>query len=105
MAAEGLLIATPPGDYDDAYALAYARRHGGILVSNDRYNDAVATAPPGKRRDALRAWLRARVCTFAFAGAEFLPNPAFTFRAAAEEARGGATDEEGAPAEELAAAA
>jgi hypothetical protein len=107
MAADGLLIATPAGDYDDSYGIAYARRHGGILVSNDRYADAVATAPPGKRRDALRAWLRHRVCTFAFAGSvEFLPNPAFTFwtaAAAEDEAAFGADtpgEAEGPPAEE-----
>jgi hypothetical protein len=44
------------------------------------------------------------VCTFAFAGAEFLPNPAFSFAAAPEEAHD-AAPEEGAPAEELAAGA
>ncbi len=79
MVQDGLLVPTPPGDYDDAYAVAYARRHGGTLVSNDRYADAVATTPPGARRTALAAWLKGHTCTFAFAGAEFLPNPAFKF--------------------------
>ena len=100
LAAEGLLVETPLGDYDDSYCIAYARRHGGILVSNDRYADALANAPPGTRRDALRAWLRRRVCTFAFAGAEFLPNPAFSFWTAdADDVADTPVEMEGPPAE------
>ena len=37
----GHLISTPPQDYDDSYSIAYARSHGGYLVSNDMYRERI----------------------------------------------------------------
>ena len=34
---EGLLYTTPSQDYDDSYQIEYARRHGGIIVTNDLF--------------------------------------------------------------------
>jgi hypothetical protein len=38
---EGVLFTTPKGDYDDSYCIEYARKHRGVIVSNDRYRDAI----------------------------------------------------------------
>lgn len=38
---EGVLFTTPKGDYDDSYCIEYARKHQGVIVSNDRYRDAI----------------------------------------------------------------
>ena len=35
----GILSFTPPGTYDDRFVLQYAENCGGIVVSNDQYND------------------------------------------------------------------
>ena len=37
LVAEGLVVGTPPQDYDDSYCLTYARKHDGFVVSNDLY--------------------------------------------------------------------
>lgn len=34
---EGVVIGTPPQDYDDSYCIAYAKQHDGYLVTNDLY--------------------------------------------------------------------
>eukprot|EP00808_Paulinella_micropora_P018302 g10239.t1 len=73
---EGLLVATPAQDYDDSYCIEYAMRHGGYIVSNDRYRDHVEGVEPS-RRAAVRAWLKTHLITFAFVKDEFLPNPDF----------------------------
>ena len=38
---DGILFTTPDGDYDDSYTIEYAKLQNGIIVSNDRYRDAV----------------------------------------------------------------
>jgi len=38
---EGLLYPTPKGDYDDSYTIYYAQKNKGVVVSNDRFRDAV----------------------------------------------------------------
>ena len=35
------LYTTPSGDYDDSYCITFAQQEGGVIVSNDRYRDAV----------------------------------------------------------------
>ena len=71
-----VLFPTPPQDYDDSYQIEYARTHGGIIVSNDMFRDAVQKEPFMKRA-ALRTWLQQHVLSFTFIGDEFAPNPDF----------------------------
>lgn len=76
---EGLLVVTPPQDYDDSYCIAYARQHAGCIVSNDLYRDYVdsqAKKGDGARREAAQ-WCKAHLISFAFIADEFLPNPDF----------------------------
>eukprot|EP00479_Gromia_sphaerica_P007864 TRINITY_DN2796_c0_g1_i1.p1 TRINITY_DN2796_c0_g1~~TRINITY_DN2796_c0_g1_i1.p1 ORF type:complete len:306 (-),score=76.38 TRINITY_DN2796_c0_g1_i1:369-1286(-) len=73
-----ILFSTPSGDYDDSYCIKYAQNHGGIIVSNDRFRDAVKNAPR-KNRAEFSKWLRSHVVSFTFVNDEFLPNPDFMF--------------------------
>jgi hypothetical protein len=73
--ASNLLFSTPAQDYDDSYALAYARAHGAFLVSNDRYRDQFETCATADDERALDAWLRTHLISFTFIGDEFMPNP------------------------------
>ena len=38
---KGLIIPTPPQDYDDSYCIVYAKQHNGYIVTNDMYRDHV----------------------------------------------------------------
>ncbi len=73
--ASNLLFSTPAQDYDDSYALAYARAHDAFLVSNDRYRDQFETCATADDERALDAWLRTHLISFTFIGDEFMPNP------------------------------
>jgi len=68
---QGVLIKTPPWDYDDAYCIQFAKQKEGIIVSNDRFWDLIDKDP------SLKDWLRSHVCSYTFAGQDFLPNPDF----------------------------
>lgn len=71
---QGLLITTPPQDYDDSYIIQYAMNHGGFIVSNDRFRDH-------KRKESskVRNWLKTHLISFTFILDEFMPNPDFVF--------------------------
>ncbi|KAJ1457664.1 Zc3h12a-like ribonuclease NYN domain-containing protein [Pelagophyceae sp. CCMP2097] len=75
---DGVLVATPSQDYDDSYQIEYARRHGGVVVTNDLFRDAVDKLKP-HMRGAMREWLRSRILSYAFVGDEFIPNPDFCY--------------------------
>ncbi|CAN0365891.1 unnamed protein product [Phaeothamnion confervicola] len=77
----GVLIGTPPQDYDDSYCLQYALRAGGYVLSNDLFRDAVKAAAAKDRRqgDAVRRWIKSHVISYTFVGDELLPNPDFAF--------------------------
>lgn len=34
---DGLVVLTPPQDYDDSYCIEYAKKHHACIVTNDRY--------------------------------------------------------------------
>ena len=80
---DGVLFATPSQDYDDSYQIEYARRHRGVIVSNDMFRDAVDKLAP-HLRGALREWLRTHLLSYAFAGDEFAPNPDFAYPVAVQ---------------------
>jgi len=70
---EGYVVPTPPQDYDDSYCIEYAHKHGGYVVTNDKYRDCTVM---GVTRD----WLRTHLYTYTFVANEFIPNPDFSFR-------------------------
>eukprot|EP00497_Spongosphaera_streptacantha_P003341 TRINITY_DN4003_c0_g1_i1.p1 TRINITY_DN4003_c0_g1~~TRINITY_DN4003_c0_g1_i1.p1 ORF type:complete len:120 (+),score=29.40 TRINITY_DN4003_c0_g1_i1:343-702(+) len=102
---DGLLYTTPKGDYDDSYCIQYARENSGVIVSNDRYRNAIykkwrcplcgvtngkndktckerdcegknkVTKEEWQWRRKLMGWLRTHVITYMFVNDEFIPNP------------------------------
>lgn len=76
MVESGDVALTPAQDYDDSYAIRYARQHDACIVSNDRYWDWVQ-----KQRDPGPAtrWIRTHTISFTFVRDEFVPNPDFRF--------------------------
>ncbi|KAJ8598257.1 hypothetical protein CTAYLR_005491 [Chrysophaeum taylorii] len=74
----GILVATPSQDYDDSYQIEYARRHAGVIVTNDMFRDAVDKLKP-HLRGALREWMKTHLLSYTFVGEEFVPNPDFQF--------------------------
>ena len=75
---DGVLVGTPPQDYDDAYCIKYAQSHNGFVVTNDQYRDHVSSfAGPEHRREReeQRQWTKTNLASFTFVGDEFLPNP------------------------------
>ena len=74
---EGRLCTTPSHDYDDAYAVDYARRHPNALVlSNDQYRDHAQAhgETPQQQRDIMH-WLRGHVVSFTFVHDQLVINP------------------------------
>lgn len=84
------LAIVPNGEYDDTYALAWARRKGGVIVSNDAYADMIyqESATSAADRDAYAAWIRACRLPFTWVGDEFLPSPLFDWDRAAAAGAG-----------------
>ncbi|KAG7385092.1 hypothetical protein PHYPSEUDO_001944 [Phytophthora pseudosyringae] len=77
---QGVLIPTPPQDYDDSYSIQYAGLHNGCVVTNDLYRDHIVNmAGPRERKVAMRAWLKAHQISYSWVRNEFLPNPNFRF--------------------------
>ncbi|KAH9163667.1 hypothetical protein LEN26_000406 [Aphanomyces euteiches] len=79
MVLEGLVIATPPQDYDDSYCIQYAGTHDGCLVTNDMFRDHVENIKSNAQRNAMRDWLKSHRISFTWVGDEFFPNPDFRF--------------------------
>ncbi|KAF0682686.1 Aste57867_25204 [Aphanomyces stellatus] len=79
MVLEGLVIATPPQDYDDSYCIQYAGTHDGCLVTNDLFRDHLENIKGGKQKGAMREWLKNHRISFTWVGDEFFPNPDFRF--------------------------
>jgi len=80
---EGRLVPTPPHDYDDSYALHYARLHDGYILSNDRYADFLEkSVAAGQRKRDVALWLKTHVISFAWFGDELMPNPEFVLKPA-----------------------
>ena len=73
-------MATPPQDYDDLYAIAYAKAHGGFVVTNAIFRDCIARESKTKHlSQADRATLPTRykemMVSFTFVDGEFMPYP------------------------------
>ncbi|OQR86407.1 hypothetical protein ACHHYP_10579 [Achlya hypogyna] len=86
MVMEGLVIATPPQDYDDSYCIQYAGRHDGCVVTNDLFRDHVdGMTGTGAQKAAMRQWLNSHRISFTWVGDEYFPNPDFRFPKPAED--------------------
>lgn len=77
----GVLVGTPPQDYDDSYTIRYAQNHGGVVLSNDMYRDNLEKITDQRQRDTQRRWFKEHLISFTFVGDELHPNPDFVFPA------------------------
>ena len=66
----------PAGDDDDAYILSYAREHHGYILSNDLYNNHVASIENKHVRDIIRNYLNEFRIGYTFVNDTFYLNPA-----------------------------
>lgn len=80
MVDDGLIIATPPQDYDDSYCIKYAMARSGYVVTNDLYRDHVKGIEGRKKAEAARRWIKSHSISYTFVGDEFFPNPDFSFQ-------------------------
>ena len=73
------LVLTPTGEYDDVYALYFAKHNGGIIVSNDKYTDMLHQAAADGEETAKnwKEFLGSCRVGFTFQGHDFMPNPHF----------------------------
>lgn len=72
---DGTVSLTPPQDYDDSYCIEYARKHKGVIVTNDMYRDHIE-----KHRSQDKSvghWIRTHCISYTFVRGEFIPNPDF----------------------------
>ncbi|CAM9337356.1 unnamed protein product [Ectocarpus sp. 6 AP-2014] len=76
---DGLIVSTPPQDYDDSYCIKYAMARDGYVVTNDLYRDHVKGIEGRKKADAARRWIKSHSISYTFVGDEFFPNPDFSF--------------------------
>lgn len=83
------LVLTPAKEYDDVYALYFAKRNGGLIVSNDRYSDMLhqAAADGEENEREWKEFLRACRIGFTFQGHDFMPNPHFDMERGTTAAR------------------
>eukprot|EP00004_Rigifila_ramosa_P016949 TRINITY_DN4072_c0_g1_i1.p1 TRINITY_DN4072_c0_g1~~TRINITY_DN4072_c0_g1_i1.p1 ORF type:complete len:138 (+),score=28.07 TRINITY_DN4072_c0_g1_i1:133-546(+) len=64
-----LLVLTPSQDYDDSYSIEYARKHNGMIISNDIFRDH------NDKEADMGEWLKQHCISYTFVADEFLPNP------------------------------
>lgn len=76
---KGLVVLTPPQDYDDSYCIEYAKKHNACIVTNDRYNDHIDKQPSEREKATTRKFIRDHSISFTFIRDEFMPNPDFVF--------------------------
>jgi ribonuclease ZC3H12 len=66
---------TPPGTYDDAFSISFAREKDAIILSNDRYRDIIAQQPDANKQSEYRTWIATHVCKYAFIDDTLVPDP------------------------------
>eukprot|EP01022_Parablepharisma_sp_SALTPOND_P004379 TRINITY_DN120186_c0_g1_i1.p1 TRINITY_DN120186_c0_g1~~TRINITY_DN120186_c0_g1_i1.p1 ORF type:complete len:897 (-),score=116.01 TRINITY_DN120186_c0_g1_i1:5354-8044(-) len=72
---KGIIVTTPSQDYDDTYCIEYAKKHGGYIVTNDKFRDHIEKFLESDRKKKESLWIKQHRIGFAFKGDEFLPNP------------------------------
>eukprot|EP01097_Dermamoeba_algensis_P000717 TRINITY_DN1253_c0_g1_i1.p1 TRINITY_DN1253_c0_g1~~TRINITY_DN1253_c0_g1_i1.p1 ORF type:complete len:222 (-),score=53.25 TRINITY_DN1253_c0_g1_i1:330-995(-) len=73
---DGLVVLTPPQDYDDSYMIQYAKLHNALIVTNDRLWDFIEKQPAHKRKSETK-WIRTHCISYTFIKDTFMPNPDF----------------------------
>lgn len=60
LVSKGIIIPTPPQDYDDSYCITYAKQRNAFMVTNDLFRDHIklmaASAATATAVEEERAW-------------------------------------------------
>jgi len=75
LVSKGLVVKSPPQDYDDSYCIQYAKTHDAFIVSNDMFRDYIENIKDKAERETEKNWRDVKCISFTFIGDEFLPNP------------------------------
>ena len=75
LVSKGLVVKSPPQDYDDSYCIQYAKSKNAFVVSNDMFRDYIDNIKEKAERETERNWRDVKCISFTFVGDEFLPNP------------------------------
>ena len=79
LVSKGLVVKSPPQDYDDSYCIQYAKMHDAFIVSNDMFRDYIDNIKDKTERETEKKWRDIKCISFTFNGDEFLPNPDAAF--------------------------
>ncbi|CAD8169152.1 unnamed protein product [Paramecium octaurelia] len=73
---KGYAYGVPNWNYDDSYMIQYAREKGGLILTNDRYNDHIRALESNiVERERLKEWIRNNCISYTFLQNELVPNP------------------------------
>ena len=75
LADQGLIIKTPPQDYDDSYCIQYAKKNNAFIVTNDKFRDYIDKQEGTPIKNKERKWVKDHSISYTFHGDQFLPNP------------------------------
>ena len=75
LVSKGLVVKSPPQDYDDSYCIEYAKTPDAFIVSNDMFRDYIDNIKDKAERETEKNWRDVKCISFTFIGDEFLPNP------------------------------
>ena len=75
---EDIVFCIPSGEYDDSYAIQKAVLKQGVIISNDRYRDALEKVAPQKAA-IFERYLKKHRLSFVFERDEFVPQPSIDF--------------------------
>jgi len=76
---EGLVVQTPPQDYDDSYCIQYAKQNNAYIVTNDLFRDYFENITDQRKRETEKMWVKEKCISFTFNKDEFIPNPDSSF--------------------------
>ena len=79
LVSKGLVVKSPPQDYDDSYCIQYAKKHNAFVVSNDLFRDYIDSIKDKTERETEKKWRDIKCISFTFIGDEFMPNPDAAF--------------------------
>lgn len=75
LANKGVIIKTPPQDYDDSYCIQYAKKFNAFIVTNDKFRDYISKQDSNSDKNKERKWINDHSVSYTFNADEFLPNP------------------------------
>lgn len=79
LVSKGLVVQSPPQDYDDSYCIQYAKKYDAFIVTNDLFRDYIDKIKDKGKKETEKMWVKERSISYTFNKDEFLPNPDAAF--------------------------